>query len=275
MLGRESRSPTGQLCIICKSSAHARGANCTRWLRLERSPIRRPKASARRSRRGTYINELLSANPNVALSRAPMPGAEPPHGVRASRQSDQVHVNWAKYEQSNFDQIANAIGRPFDIGWLEDDRSLSLHPSCARSWTRSPRALRRLLKSLGVNGPAEAAERSWQHRGSRCPRAGGRERNEEPVMEATRRTGPLGGRAAEFDRRAKIGKLTVRKAIVARLRSTTGSPRSARMPGAPSTHNPEGRLPWPPSGPRVERAKRTSGRLRGCSGGRSEIGEKT
>ena len=62
----------------------------------------------------------------------------------------------ATYEQSNFDQIASAIG--VKVGQIaehenlleaaalwyrlaEDAQNELPHPSCARSWTRSPRTL--------------------------------------------------------------------------------------------------------------------------------------
>ena len=114
--------------------------------------------------------------------------------------------------------------RPVGIGWLEDDRPVSPHPSCATSWTQVAKNARRLLKSLGVNDPAEAADGP----GSRELLAAlvllG-ERNEDPVIEATARIGRLAeivdglAAAAELEVRAKkaaievvkVGKLTVRE----------------------------------------------------------------
>ena len=145
----------------------------------------------------------------------------------------------ATYEQSNFEQIAAAIG--VDVGQIAKHENLF---EAAARWYRLARRrptriapsklrdkldevaknARRLLKSLGVNGPDEAADGP----GSREILAAlvllG-ERNEDPVIEATGRIGRLAeiidglAAAAELEVRAKkaaievtkVGKLTVRE----------------------------------------------------------------
>jgi hypothetical protein len=114
--------------------------------------------------------------------------------------------------------------RPIGIGWIEDDQPVSPHPRRVRKLDRIAKAARRLLASLGVNDPDEAAD------GPRDPEILNAlvlvgEPNADAVIEATRRIGRLMeildsiAAAAEFDRRAKkaatevaeVGKLTVRQ----------------------------------------------------------------
>ena len=145
----------------------------------------------------------------------------------------------ATYAHGNFEQIASAIGMEvgqiakhenrFEVAanWyrLDRRRPTRITPSKSREkLDRIAKAARRLLTSLGVNDPDEAAD------GPRDPEilnalvlAG--EPNADAVIEATRRTGRLMeildsiAAAAEFDRRAKkaatevaeVGKLTVRQ----------------------------------------------------------------
>ena len=143
------------------------------------------------------------------------------------------------YAHGNIEQIATAIGK--EVGqiakhknrfeaaacWyrLDRRRPTRITPSKSREkLDRIAKAARRLLTSLGVNDPDDAAD------GPRDPEilnalvlAG--EPNADPVIEATRRIGRLMeildsvAAAAEFDRRAKkaatevaeVGKLTVRQ----------------------------------------------------------------
>ena len=145
----------------------------------------------------------------------------------------------ATYEQSNFEEIATAIG--MDVGqivkhqnlfeaaalWyrLNKRRPTRIAPSKLREKLDSvAKNARRLLKSLSVNDPDKAAD------GPGDPEVLGvlvllGERHEDPVIEATRRIGRLAeimdgiAAATELERRAKkaaievagIGKLTVRE----------------------------------------------------------------
>src|SRR3984893_6596962 len=145
----------------------------------------------------------------------------------------------ATYAHGNFEQIASAIG--MEVGqiakhenrfeaaayWyrLDKRRPTRITPSKSREkLDRIAKAARRLLASLGVNDPDEAAD------GPRDPEILNAlvlvgEPNADAVIEATRRIGRLMeildsiAAAAEFDRRAKkaatevaeVGKLTVRQ----------------------------------------------------------------
>ena len=114
--------------------------------------------------------------------------------------------------------------RPVGIGWIEDDQPASPHPSCAGKLDQVAKSARRLLKSLGVNGPDEAADGPGDPEILNALVLLG-EPNEDPVIEATRRIGRLTeiidgvAAAAELERRAKkaaievtkVGKLTVRE----------------------------------------------------------------
>ena len=145
----------------------------------------------------------------------------------------------ATYEQSNFDQIASAIG--VKVGQIAEHENLL---EAAALWYRLARRrpkriapsklreklepiaknARRLLKSLGVNDPDEAPDGPGNSEILAALMLVG-ERNEDPVIEATRRIGRLMeiidgvAAAAELERRAKkaaievaeIGKLTVRE----------------------------------------------------------------
>ena len=145
----------------------------------------------------------------------------------------------ATYEQSNFEQIANAIG--MDVGQIAKHENLF---EAAALWYRLARrrptriapsklrekldqiakSARRLLKSLGVNDPDEAADGPGDPEILNALVLVG-EPNEDAVIEATRRIGRLMeiidgvAAAAEFERRAKkaatevtkVGKLTVRE----------------------------------------------------------------
>jgi hypothetical protein len=145
----------------------------------------------------------------------------------------------AKYEQSNFEQIAAAIG--VEVGqiakyqnlfegaalWyrLARRRPTRIAPSKLREkLDQVAKSARRLLKSLGVNAPDAAPDGPGNIEILAALVLVG-ERNEGPVMEATRRLGRLTeiidgvAAAAELERRAKkaaievaeIGKLTVRE----------------------------------------------------------------
>ena len=145
----------------------------------------------------------------------------------------------ATYEQSNFEQIATAIG--VDVGqtakhqtlfeaaarWYRSDKRqpTRIAPSTLRRKLNGvAKSARRLLESLGVNDPDEAADGPGDREILRALVLAG-EPNEDPVIEATRRMGRLVeitdgvAAAAEFDRRAKqaatevtrVGKLTVRE----------------------------------------------------------------
>jgi hypothetical protein len=148
-------------------------------------------------------------------------------------------VPMATYEQSNFEQIATAIG--VDVGqiakhenlfeaaalwyWLARRRPTRIAPSKLRDKLhRVAKSARRLLTSVGVNDPDEAADGPGDAEILHALVLLG-EPNEDPVIEATRRIGRLMeildsvAAAAEFDRRArkaaievaKVGKLTVRE----------------------------------------------------------------
>jgi hypothetical protein len=145
----------------------------------------------------------------------------------------------ATYEQSNFEQIAAAIGMEVrDIAkhqnlfeaaalWyrLGRRRPTRIAPSKLREkLDQVAKSARRLLKSLGVNGPDEAAD-APDHTEILAALVLAGESNADPVMEATRRIGRLAeildgiAAAAEFERRAQkaaievaeVGKLTVRE----------------------------------------------------------------
>jgi hypothetical protein len=143
------------------------------------------------------------------------------------------------YEQRNFEQIATAIGmeagqianhqKLFEAaaGWyrLDASRPTRIAPSKLREkLDQVAKSARRLLKSLGVNGPDEAADGPGNSNILDALVLAG-ERSADPVIEATRRIGRLVeildsvAAAADFDRRAKkasieiakVGKLTVRE----------------------------------------------------------------
>ena len=145
----------------------------------------------------------------------------------------------ATYEQSNFAQIAAAIG--VDVGqivkhanlfeaaarWYRSDRRrpARIAPSKSREkLDRVAKSTRRLLNSLGVNNPDEAYDGPCDPEILRALVLAG-ESSVDPVIEATRRVGRLteiidgAVAAAELHRRAKeaaaevtrVGKLTVRE----------------------------------------------------------------
>jgi hypothetical protein len=145
----------------------------------------------------------------------------------------------ATYEESNFEQIATAIG--VDVRQIAEHENLF---EAAARWYRlakrrpkrvAPSKLRekldpiaknarRLLKSLGVSDPDEAPDGPGDMEILAALVLVG-ERNEGPVIEATRRIGRLAeiidgiAAAAELERSAKkaavevaeVGKLTVRE----------------------------------------------------------------
>jgi hypothetical protein len=145
----------------------------------------------------------------------------------------------ATYTHGNFEQIATAIG--MEVGqiakhenrfeaaasWyrLDRRRPTRIAPSKTREkLDQIAKAARRLLASLGVNDPDEAADGPGDPEILNALVLAG-EPNADPVIEATRRIGRLMeildsiAAAAEFDRRAKkaatevaeVGKLAVRQ----------------------------------------------------------------
>jgi hypothetical protein len=142
------------------------------------------------------------------------------------------------YAHANFDQIASAIGMEvrhiakhgnlFEAAALWNRlgrRPTRIAPSKLRDkLDQIAKSARRLLKSLGVNSPDEAADGPGDIEILNALVLLG-ESNTDPVIEATRRIGRLVeiidsvAAAAEFDRRAKkaaaevaeVGKLTVRE----------------------------------------------------------------
>jgi hypothetical protein len=145
----------------------------------------------------------------------------------------------ATYDDSNFEQIAGAIG--MDVGQIARHENLfeaaalwyrphrrrpsRIAPSKSREkLKRVTKNARRLLESLGVNDPDEAPDGPGDTEILRVLVLAG-EPNEDPVIEATRRIGRLVEivegtvAAAELYRRAKkaatevarVGKLTVRQ----------------------------------------------------------------
>ena len=143
------------------------------------------------------------------------------------------------YKQANFDQIATAIGMEarhiakhgnlFEAAavWYRLNRRgpTRVAPSnLRRKLDQIAKSARRLLKSLGVNAPDEAADGPGDAEILTALVLVG-EPNADPVIKATRRIGRLVevsdgvAAAAEFDRRAKkaavvvadVGKLTVRE----------------------------------------------------------------
>jgi hypothetical protein len=145
----------------------------------------------------------------------------------------------ATYKQSNFEQIAAAIG--VDVGqiakranvfetaalWFRLDSRRPKRAAPSRSREKLDRLAKNaggVLKSLGINDPDEAYDGPGDPEILRALVLAG-EPNEDPVIEATRRMGRLVeitdcvAAAAEFDRRAKkaaaevarVGKLTVRE----------------------------------------------------------------
>jgi len=145
----------------------------------------------------------------------------------------------ATYEQRNFEQIASAIGMEASqitnhqnlfeaaASWyrLDASRPPRIAPSKLREkLDQVAKSARRLLKSLGVNGPDEAPDGPGDPNILDALVLAG-ERNADPVIEATRRIGRFVeildsvAAAADFDRRAKkgsievaeVGKLTVRE----------------------------------------------------------------
>jgi hypothetical protein len=183
----------------------------------------------------------------------------------------------ATYEQSNFEQIATAITvkvtqvakhqNLFEAAalWFRlDRRRLSrIPPSKSREkLERVSKNARRLLESLGVNDPDEAPDGPGNIEILAALVLVG-ERNEDPIIEATRRIGRLAeiidgvAAAAEVERRAKkaaievadIGKLTVREgnpgddavndwiaAMMGLYRTITGK-EPATSVGAPTRRN--------------------------------------
>jgi hypothetical protein len=145
----------------------------------------------------------------------------------------------ATYKQANFEQIATAIGvevgqiakheKRFEAAalWyrLTRNRPTRIAPSKLRDkLDQIAKSARRLLKSLAVKSPAEAADGPGNIE-ILAALVLADERNEDPVIEATRRIGRvaeiIGGiaAAAELERRAnkaaieviEVGKLTVRE----------------------------------------------------------------
>jgi hypothetical protein len=145
----------------------------------------------------------------------------------------------AIYGQSNFEQIATAIG--VEVGQIAKHRNqfeaaalwyrlnkrqpTRIAPSKLRDkLDRVAKSARRLLTSLGVKDPDEAADGPGDPEILHALVLLG-EPNEDPVIEATRRTGRLVeiihgvAAAAELERRAnqaaievaEVGKLTVRQ----------------------------------------------------------------
>jgi hypothetical protein len=159
--------------------------------------------------------------------------------IRLLAPSPRSCIPMATYDQSNFEQIATAIG--VDVGQIAKHENLF---EAAARWYRldkrrprrtAPSSLRRkvdqvgkdarrLLMGLGINSPDEAADGPGHTEILDALVLLG-EPNEDPVIEGTRRIGRLveiiGGvaAAAEFERRAKkaatevtrVGKLTVRE----------------------------------------------------------------
>jgi hypothetical protein len=148
-------------------------------------------------------------------------------------------IPMASYQRSNFDEMASAlrvqVGRivahenRFEAAarWYRLDlaRPKRTAPSTLRrKVTKVARDARRLLKSLGVSKPSDAADGPGDPEILSALVLLG-EPNGDPVIEATRRIGRLGdiidgvADAAEIDRRAKkaatevmkVGKLTVRE----------------------------------------------------------------
>jgi hypothetical protein len=157
----------------------------------------------------------------------------------------------AKYEQSNFEQIASAIG--VDVGQIAKHENLfeaaalwyrlargqlivpsklreKLDPIADRGQPKriAPSKLRekldpiaknarRLLKSLGVNDPDEAPDGPGSNREILAALVLVGERNEDPVIEATERIGRLAeimdgiAAAAELEGRAKKAAIEVTK----------------------------------------------------------------
>jgi hypothetical protein len=150
-----------------------------------------------------------------------------------------IRIPIAPYRQSNFDEMAAALGveveeiaaheKRFEAAarWyrLDKARPKRTAPSIlVRKVARVAKDARRLLKSLGVNNPDDAADGPGDPEILRALVLLG-EPNEDPVIEATRRIGRLGdivdgvSAAVEIERRAnmaaeeviKVGKLTVRE----------------------------------------------------------------
>ena len=183
----------------------------------------------------------------------------------------------APYEQSNFEEIATAIGvevgqiakheNQFEAGalWYRLNRRRPTHiaPSKLRDkLDRVAKSARRLLTSLGVKDPDEAADGPGDPEILHALVLLG-EPSEDPVIEATRRTGRLAeiidsvAAADELERRAnqaaievaEVGKLTVREgnpgddavngwiaALMGVYRMITGK-EAATSVGAPERHN--------------------------------------
>jgi hypothetical protein len=153
--------------------------------------------------------------------------------------ADEERFLMARYEQSNFEQIASAIGvevrqivqhaNLFEAAalwyWLARRRPTRVAPSKLRDKLNPvAKNARRLLKSLGVNDPDEAPDGPGNIEMLAALLLVGK-RNEAAIIEATRRIGRLAeiidgvAAAAELERRAEkaavevaeIGKLTVRE----------------------------------------------------------------
>jgi hypothetical protein len=145
----------------------------------------------------------------------------------------------ATYEQTNFEQIATAIG--MEVGqvakhenqfeaaalWYRLNRRRPTRVAPAKlceKLDRVTKSARRLLKSMGVNDPDEAVDGPGDREILNALVLLG-EPNADPVIEATRRVGRLveildgAAAASEFERRAKkaatevaeVGNLTVRE----------------------------------------------------------------
>src|SRR5262245_17675487 len=148
----------------------------------------------------------------------------------------------ATYDQSNFEEIATAIG--VDVGqivkhanaveaaalWYRLDRRRPARTApfeLRKKLDRLGKSARRLLKSLGVNEPDEAYDGPGDPEILRALVLAG-EPSEDPVIEATRRMGPLTEiidgtlAAAELHRRAERGGTEV--ARVAKLTVRGGNP---------------------------------------------------
>jgi hypothetical protein len=153
----------------------------------------------------------------------------------------------ATYEQLDYEQIATAIG--MDVGqiakhedlleaaalWyrLDRRRPARIAPSKLRErLDQIAKSARRLLKSLGVNGPDEAADGPGDPDILAALVLAG-ERNADPVIEATRRIGRFVeildsvAAAADFDRRAK--KASIEVAEVGKLTVGEGNPGDAAV----------------------------------------------
>jgi hypothetical protein len=152
----------------------------------------------------------------------------------------------ATYEQSNFAQIADAIG--MDVARIAEHENLfeaaarwyrldekqperTPASSLRRKLDQISKSAHRLLKSLAVNSPNDAADGPGDPEILNALVLIG-ERHENPVIEATRRIGRLFeiidgiAAAAEFEHRAKKGAIEVTE--VRKLTVAEGNPGDAR-----------------------------------------------